>query len=404
MLSVSLVFGGLLFAGAARGDFLISQVRPIQLDYPSETGRPDGELVVFWEIDEPFDQVQIFVDGEGPIRILRGDFTSVGLGRYAPGAHLVTVEGLVSGKVESASSSTIDVLDAPPVPGVLPDGCLFYSYDPASGGFLEFFWKNRDSPEIPYVDFGISFNGLFVGFLEAPAGRLRFSGVMPGLHSIEVVAYTFNHICSPGVIECLAEKVDPVLDPACRLHHCEEGSAVFQIYYTLPQGPSLDGVAVFDISAGGSGVLLGTFPPEPPISLLLSEPGDLTVELSAFHGDSASNIPAVAEGSHAVTSCLFSGDECSVMRFIRSDCNGDLQLDITDDIFLLGYMFIGGKEPGCHPSCDFTADDVLDLTDVIAGLSFKFLKGNSPPAPYPRCGPDPQPGKLECRVAPFCGE
>jgi hypothetical protein len=75
-------------------------------------------------------------------------------------------------------------------------------------------------------------------------------------------------------------------------------------------------------------------------------------------------------------------------RFIRGDANGDRQVDISDAISILSYLFTGGAEISCQDAADVDDDGELFLTDAINLLSHLYLGGPSPPAPYPGEGMD----------------
>ncbi len=97
-------------------------------------------------------------------------------------------------------------------------------------------------------------------------------------------------------------------------------------------------------------------------------------------------------------------DECPV-PFRRGDANVDGSLNLTDAIYLLVYLFLGGQEPRCREAGNINADSGIDLSDPVSLLSFLFLGGPQPPAPGPfSCGPDPgEPGQdLGC-LSYHCG-
>ena len=77
-------------------------------------------------------------------------------------------------------------------------------------------------------------------------------------------------------------------------------------------------------------------------------------------------------------------------RFIRGDCNGDgLAIGgVTDAVFLLGYLFLGGRTPGCMAACDVDGDGrvVGGVNDPVYLLNYLFLGRAAPPAPHPGCG------------------
>lgn len=82
------------------------------------------------------------------------------------------------------------------------------------------------------------------------------------------------------------------------------------------------------------------------------------------------------------------GDPASVpgagIAFLRGNCNGDESLDISDPIFLLLYLFSGGKAPDCELACDSNSDGVLNIADPSHTLNYLFASG-PPPGEVPRC-------------------
>jgi hypothetical protein len=61
---------------------------------------------------------------------------------------------------------------------------------------------------------------------------------------------------------------------------------------------------------------------------------------------------------------------------------------VTDAVFLLGFLFLGGASPPCLAACDVNGDGdaVGSVTDAIFLLTFNFLGGSQPPEPFPDCG------------------
>jgi hypothetical protein len=76
----------------------------------------------------------------------------------------------------------------------------------------------------------------------------------------------------------------------------------------------------------------------------------------------------------------------------NGDANGDWSLDVSDPVYLLSYLFLGGPAPvpiECLPELpslqngDVNGDAAIDLSDGIYLLKFLF---NGGPAPVPGCG------------------
>lgn len=91
-------------------------------------------------------------------------------------------------------------------------------------------------------------------------------------------------------------------------------------------------------------------------------------------------------------------DGAADSRFRRGDCDGSAELDLTDAVYLLGNLFLGGAPPGCPDACDSDDSGELDLTDAVNLLGHLFLGGPAPPPPFPGPGEDPTGDQLaECR-------
>jgi hypothetical protein len=82
--------------------------------------------------------------------------------------------------------------------------------------------------------------------------------------------------------------------------------------------------------------------------------------------------------------------------FVRGDANGDGDLDITDPVTTLAFLYQGGAAPDCLKAADVNDDSLVDITDPIASLNYLFLDGDAPPAPYPAAGLDPTDDSLRC--------
>ncbi|MEM7232476.1 MAG: hypothetical protein AAF517_09895, partial [Planctomycetota bacterium] len=89
--------------------------------------------------------------------------------------------------------------------------------------------------------------------------------------------------------------------------------------------------------------------------------------------------------------------------FLRGDADSSLAINITDGIFILNFLFLGGATPGCLDSADADDSGSVNITDGIFLLNFLFLGGPTPPAPHPDCGRDPTVGDVaDCITLPGC--
>jgi hypothetical protein len=83
--------------------------------------------------------------------------------------------------------------------------------------------------------------------------------------------------------------------------------------------------------------------------------------------------------------------------FRRGDADANGAVNITDAIFTLSHLFLGGPAPGCLDAADADDDGALKITDAIYLLAGLFLGGPQPPAPgASACGPDPGNDALPC--------
>lgn len=86
--------------------------------------------------------------------------------------------------------------------------------------------------------------------------------------------------------------------------------------------------------------------------------------------------------------------------FVRGDSNTDGLVNISDPIFSLSSLFLGGVPTSCEDAQDANDDGILDLSDAVFTLSWRFLGVGSMPMPFPDCGQDPTGDQLGCSKAP----
>jgi len=97
-------------------------------------------------------------------------------------------------------------------------------------------------------------------------------------------------------------------------------------------------------------------------------------------------------------------------KFVRGDANSDGSINITDGVFVLNFLFIGGPEPRCTDAADSDDNGTLNITDGVAILNWLFLSGRTPLPPSPStanyvpgdCGEDPTADDQTCAAFPPC--
>ena len=72
--------------------------------------------------------------------------------------------------------------------------------------------------------------------------------------------------------------------------------------------------------------------------------------------------------------------------FRRGECNDDGEIDISDGVCILQWLFLGGPEPGCAAATDTNGDGDVDGADPVFLFNFLFAGGATPVSPYPACG------------------
>jgi hypothetical protein len=79
--------------------------------------------------------------------------------------------------------------------------------------------------------------------------------------------------------------------------------------------------------------------------------------------------------------------------FVRGDASGDGVFNgLVDALFILAFQFQGGSPPVCMEAADADGSGLFNgLVDALYVLAHQFQGGPPPAAPYPDCGPDPDP-------------
>ena len=79
--------------------------------------------------------------------------------------------------------------------------------------------------------------------------------------------------------------------------------------------------------------------------------------------------------------------------FRRGDTDGNGTVELTDAVFILGYLFQGSTTPACLETADSDDNGKVDVSDAIRLLGWLFA-GGGPLAPpgSEECGRDPTPG------------
>ncbi len=116
-----------------------------------------------------------------------------------------------------------------------------------------------------------------------------------------------------------------------------------------------------------------------------------------FDGDGLRDLAvgeATPKGKRAI---VIFGKRHGSGNFIRADANADGKVDLSDAVFVLGYLFLGGaKFPACEDAADADDSGKVEITDAIYLLGHLFLGTAPPPSPFPEAGKDPTLDSLAC--------
>ena len=88
--------------------------------------------------------------------------------------------------------------------------------------------------------------------------------------------------------------------------------------------------------------------------------------------------------------------------FRRGDSNDDSIVDLSDAVFTLSHLFMGGSVPKCLAAANANGDESLDISDGTFLLNHLFLGSPAPVAPFPDCGTSDVEADeaLGCRMPP----
>ena len=84
--------------------------------------------------------------------------------------------------------------------------------------------------------------------------------------------------------------------------------------------------------------------------------------------------------------------------FRRGDANGDGQIDISDAVFTLRYLFTAGVIPACLDAADAGDDGKVDISDAVDVLLELFRESGHVAPPVGSCAADSTPDGLPCAM------
>ncbi|MDE0739542.1 MAG: CotH kinase family protein [Planctomycetota bacterium] len=241
----------------------------------------------------------------------------------------------------------------------------------------------------------IFFNGVeaevisYHGIIGGVSVRVPFDGALVGPVTVrarnpdaDVESEETGGLFTVSLPEPLVTGIQPATGPAAG------GQKVF-----LSGGYFLEGVTVFFGDQEAPSAL--RFGPNADSTVLIevtTPPGQGEVEVRAVN-----TIPGRSE---SVDSAIFTYENAE--GYTRGDADSGGDINLTDAVQLLNFLFSGGAEPACAAAADTNRSGSIDMTDAIQILNFLFLGAENFPAPFPGCGQDPLGELLDCDTTRNC--
>jgi hypothetical protein len=70
-------------------------------------------------------------------------------------------------------------------------------------------------------------------------------------------------------------------------------------------------------------------------------------------------------------------DECE-SSYICGDANSDGTANVSDAVYIINYVFIGGNPPSPPASGDVNCDSTVNVSDAVWVINYVFVGGNKP--------------------------
>lgn len=132
----------------------------------------------------------------------------------------------------------------------------------------------------------------------------------------------------------------------------------------------------WSISFCSSGICWGdTFTHAPiPVILDSTESGEISLEIKPnTFGTANITMKVTSRTNPSLTDSL-----TFVLKALRGDANGDGKVTVSDVVFLVNYLFKGGRAPLPFLSGDANCDTKVTISDVVYLVNYLF-KGGPPP-------------------------
>lgn len=272
------------------------------------------------------------------------------------------------------------------------------------------------SPDAPAVDVRVNGEltleavpfGAISSYLTVPSGEYRFEVTPAGATEPVVIDATANlAVGTSYTVAATGLLGDDDLSPVVLVDSTDvlPDSGRVRFAHLSPDAPAVDIV----VADGGPTLFAGVAfrQVEDYVSV---DPGVYDLEVRVAGTDQvALRVPGVGVAA-GVNATVFArgllADESLAAQigvdidetFIRGDTNQDDDVDISDPVATLNYLFHGSARVFCSDAADADDDGHVTITDAIFTLGYLFTSGEMPPAPFPAAGIDPTEDVLGCEV------
>ena len=128
----------------------------------------------------------------------------------------------------------------------------------------------------------------------------------------------------------------------------------------------IDGAILGDgITIGGIGVLATIrFNAKNPVI-----PGECPLNFISIRARDATNSPLYYDTLNATI---------AICEYFLADANGDGTINISDAVFIINYIFVGGTAPNPLLVADANCDDAVNISDAVYIINYIFVGGDPP--------------------------
>ena len=307
-----------------------------------EEGAP-ASVAVEWRNPRDYDSVAVYRDG-WRVALLDGETTRFD-DAPGPGLHLYEVRGIVLGELSAPTSCSADL-------GGTPTHRLYLlPLEPSGGGPAE--------PEPASDQFGVMLENAY-----------------------PVSAWSFGLCSDPDLVVPIAIETGWIVEalnlgagPGFLAIDRREGGFTMEAIISDADPTALLGPGMTRLLT----VRYGGGP--------LATPGEsYPLEFCESLGDPAVPVSLVVNGREIEPATEPGRALASAVRFLRGDSNADAEVNLTDAVFTLEWLFRSGRAPDCVDAADANGSREVDISDPVHTLNFLFNGGPAPPAPFPDCG------------------